>query len=49
MAQYSQYSGYDESQYAGYEDQQRPPPSNFGVQARPMVDPEAEGEVNLEM
>lgn len=48
MAQYTQYSGYDDNQY---EEQQRGPPSNYGVQnfARPMVDPEAEGEVDLNL
>lgn len=44
MAQYSQYGG-GEEEY-GYEDQsqQRPLPANYAV--RPMVDPEAEGEVD---
>jgi hypothetical protein len=47
MAQYTQYSGYDDNQYG----EQRDPPTNFGVHnvARPMVDPEAEGEVDLNL
>jgi hypothetical protein len=45
---YSQYGGgYEEEQF-GYEGQQRQPPSGYGNPARPMVDPEAEGEVDLE-
>lgn len=50
MAQYSQYSGgYDDNQY-GYDEQQRAPPSGYGAGvARPMVDPEAEGEVDLNL
>lgn len=41
MAQYTQYnSGYDDNQF----ETQRAPPS--GYVARPMVDPEAEGEVD---
>lgn len=53
MAQYTQYSGYD-SQYRGgggdedYDEQNRVQASNFGV-ARPMVDPEADGEVDLNL
>lgn len=47
MAQYSQYSGFEENQQYGYdEQQQRPPPSHYGIHPRPMVDPEAEGEVD---
>ena len=43
---YSQYGGgYEEEQF-GNDNQQRAPPS--GYSARPMVDPEAEGEVDLE-
>ena len=47
MAQYTQYSeGYEDNQF-GYEDGQRGPPSNYGgAPIRPMVDPEAEGEVD---
>lgn len=41
---YSQYGGgYEESQM-GYDDQQRAPPAGYNT--RPMVDPEAEGEVD---
>lgn len=47
MAQYTQYnSGLDESSYI-YDENQRPPPSGFV--ARPIVDPEAEGEVDPNM
>ena len=46
MAQYSQYSGYEDNQYGYEEQQQRAPPSHYGVQPRPMVDPDAEGEVD---
>jgi hypothetical protein len=56
MAQYTQYSGYEDNQYGGYEDQQRAPPSGFGgsnafgaAPPRPMVDPDAEGEVDLNL
>lgn len=47
MAQYTQYnSGFDDSQY-GYDEHQRPPPSNYAAAVpRPMVDPDAEGEVD---
>lgn len=43
---YTQYSGgMEETQY-GYEEQQRAPPAGYNI--RPMVDPEAEGEVDPE-
>lgn len=47
MAQYTQYSGgYDDNQF-GYEENQRGPPSSYSAGVvRPMVDPEAEGEVD---
>lgn len=46
MAQYTQYSGgFDDNQY-GYDESQRAPPAGFGGAIRPMVDPEAEGEVD---
>lgn len=41
---YSQYGGGQEEQF-GYDDQQqRAPPAQYNI--RPMVDPEAEGEVD---
>lgn len=45
MAGYTQYGGgYDDNQF-GYDDQQqRAPPAQYNI--RPMVDPEAEGEVD---
>lgn len=44
MAGYTQYGGgYDDNQL-GYEEQQRAPPAQYNI--RPMVDPEAEGEVD---
>lgn len=46
MSQYTQYSGYDDYHYTGEHPTQ---PSQFGVQARPVVDPEAEGEVDLNL
>lgn len=49
MAQYTQYSGYEDNQYGGYEEQQRAPPGQFGNVPRPMVDPDAEGEVDLNL
>lgn len=45
---YSQYGGGYEEEQMGYESQQRPPPSGYGHPVRPMVDPDAEGEVDLE-
>lgn len=39
---YSQYGGGQEE--FGYDDQQRAPPAQYNT--RPMVDPEAEGEVD---
>jgi hypothetical protein len=47
MAGYSQYGpGLQGGEDYGYEDQsqQRPPPEHYNI--RPMVDPEAEGEVD---
>lgn len=45
---YTQYGGgFDDNQYGGYEDQQRAPPAQYNT--RPMVDPEAEGEVDPEL
>lgn len=46
MAQYTQYSGFDDNQYGYDEQQQRPPPSGYTGNIRPVVDPEAEGEVD---
>ena len=47
MAQYTQYSGgYEEDNQFGYDESQRAPPSGYGGVVRPMVDPEAEGEVD---
>lgn len=41
---YTQYGGgYDDSEL-GYDQQQRAPPSQYNI--RPVVDPEAEGEVD---
>lgn len=44
MAQYGEFGG-GEAGY-GYDESQRPPPQHYAQQARPMVDPEAEGEVD---
>lgn len=49
MSQYTQYN--EDNQYGGggYEEQQRGAPSGYGNVPRPMVDPEAEGEVDLNL
>lgn len=36
--------GYEDNQQYGYDDQQRAPPAQYNT--RPVVDPEAEGEVD---
>lgn len=41
---YAQYGGGYEDNQLGYDDQQRAPPAQYNI--RPMVDPEAEGEVD---
>ena len=44
MAQYSEYAGYSNENEFDSNQQQRGPPQQYA--ARPMVDPEAEGEVD---
>lgn len=44
---YTQQGGYDDNSFGYNESQQRPPPSQYNI--RPVVDPEAEGEVDPEM
>lgn len=44
---YAQHGGYEEEQFGYNENQQRAPPAGYNI--RPMVDPEAEGEVDPEL